>query len=216
MSPRADYTRTLFFLCADTKENHLHINRLEQNLDQPILRITPHDLLDKHQKYRHKILLIDYPTRTLFTQQVCSLPIDILEFDTILINVLQRMTTDELVRYGNLKGLFERGQSTKEIVEGCQQVINGQNWLPRKVTSQLLHYYRHTFKHKTSPAVVDLTARELQILRYLQGGSSNVQMAESMFISEFTVKSHLYQIFRKLNVKNRVQAVAWADLHLIS
>ncbi|MCV5737336.1 helix-turn-helix transcriptional regulator, partial [Escherichia coli] len=53
--------------------------------------------------------------------------------------------------------------------------------------------------------------RELQVLRCLQAGASNSQMAEELFVSEFTIKSHLYQIFKKLSVKNRVQAIAWAD-----
>ncbi|QSA20115.1 DNA-binding response regulator, partial [Vibrio furnissii] len=47
-------------------------------------------------------------------------------------------------------------------------------------------------------------------------GASNMQMAESLFISEFTVKSHLYQIFKKLSVKNRTQAITWANQNLLS
>jgi DNA-binding CsgD family transcriptional regulator len=43
-----------------------------------------------------------------------------------------------------------------------------------------------------------------------------MKMAESLFISEFTVKSHLYQIFKKLSVKNRTQAIAWANQNLLS
>ncbi|WP_025575228.1 response regulator transcription factor, partial [Vibrio parahaemolyticus] len=68
----------------------------------------------------------------------------------------------------------------------------------------------------TAPATVDLTIRELQVLRCLQAGASNSQMAEELFVSEFTIKSHLYQIFKKLSVKNRVQAIAWADQNLMS
>ncbi|CSC40855.1 LuxR family transcriptional regulator [Vibrio cholerae] len=60
-----------------------------------------------------------------------------------------------------------------------------------------------------------MTAREIQILRCLQTGASNMQIAENLFISEFTVKSHLYQIFKKLNVKNRVKAIAWVNQNLL-
>ncbi|MFA0648452.1 response regulator transcription factor, partial [Vibrio cyclitrophicus] len=58
--------------------------------------------------------------------------------------------------------------------------------------------------------------REIQVIRCLQSGSSNTQIADDLFISEFTVKSHLYQIFRKLAVKNRVQAIAWANQNLLA
>ena len=63
---------------------------------------------------------------------------------------------------------------------------------------------------------VERVTREIHILRSLMTGASNSQIAEEQFISEFTVKSHLYQIFKKLCVKNRVQATAWAKQHLLS
>ena len=55
-----------------------------------------------------------------------------------------------------------------------------------------------------------LTPRELSIVVSLSNGLSNRELAQSMFISEATVKSHLASIFRKLQVKNRVQVVAAA------
>ncbi|MEZ9418132.1 LuxR C-terminal-related transcriptional regulator, partial [Vibrio sp. 10N.286.49.E1] len=100
--------------------------------------------------------------------------------------------------------------------KGLEEVINGDNWLPRKVASQLLFYYRNIVNTNTTPTNVDLTIRELQVIRCLQSGSSNTQIADDLFISEFTVKSHLYQIFRKLAVKNRVQAIAWANQNLLA
>lgn len=45
-------------------------------------------------------------------------------------------------------------------------------------------------------------------------GASNVEIADSLFVSEHTVKSHLYNVFKKLNVKNRIQAVSWAKEYL--
>ncbi|MFA0071527.1 response regulator transcription factor, partial [Vibrio breoganii] len=76
--------------------------------------------------------------------------------------------------------------------------------------------YRNIVNTNTTPTNVDLTIRELQVIRCLQSGSSNTQIADDLFISEFTVKSHLYQIFRKLAVKNRVQAIAWANQNLLA
>lgn len=55
-----------------------------------------------------------------------------------------------------------------------------------------------------------LTPRELAILIHLTDGLSNRELAEALFISESTLKTHLSSIFRKLQVKNRVQAVASA------
>ena len=55
-----------------------------------------------------------------------------------------------------------------------------------------------------------LTARELSIVVQLNGGLSNRELAQSLFISEATLKSHLSSIFRKLQVKNRIQAISAA------
>ncbi|MDG2667270.1 cyclic-di-GMP-binding transcriptional regulator CpsQ, partial [Vibrio parahaemolyticus] len=65
------------------------------------------------------------------------------------------------------------------------------------------------------PAIeVELTRREIQVLKMLKEGGSNMEIADSLFISEHTIKSHLYNIFRKLEVKNRTQATSWAKRNL--
>jgi DNA-binding NarL/FixJ family response regulator len=55
-----------------------------------------------------------------------------------------------------------------------------------------------------------LSARELETLRLMGQGLSNKSIAESMFISENTVKYHIRNILRKLEVQNRTEAVALA------
>jgi DNA-binding NarL/FixJ family response regulator len=60
---------------------------------------------------------------------------------------------------------------------------------------------------------VDLTKRELTILQALQTGLSNKQIAEKLFLAEQTVKFHLTNIYRKLNVNNRTEAVRYAYEH---
>jgi two-component system response regulator DegU len=60
---------------------------------------------------------------------------------------------------------------------------------------------------------VDLTQRELTILQELQTGSSNKQIAQKLFLAEQTVKFHLTNIYRKLDVSNRTEAVRYAYEH---
>ena len=59
----------------------------------------------------------------------------------------------------------------------------------------------------------DLTKRELTILEALQSGRSNKQIAEKLFLAEQTVKFHLTNIYRKLDVNNRTEAVRYAYEH---
>jgi DNA-binding NarL/FixJ family response regulator len=59
----------------------------------------------------------------------------------------------------------------------------------------------------------DLTKRELEILRLAAEGHSNSQLARMLWVTEQTVKFHLSNIYRKLNVSNRTEASRWAQVH---
>ena len=170
--------------------------------------------MESHPKHRNKILMINYQERQALLKEIKLLPLAWKKFETILFNVPNRLSTEELLALGDLKAIFYTDESPDGIAHGLNQVVDGINWLPRKVASQLLHYYRGVVDSHSTPVSVDLTIREIQVLRCLQDGASNAQIAEGMFISEYTVKSHLYQIYRKLAVKNRIQAIAWADQNL--
>jgi DNA-binding CsgD family transcriptional regulator len=66
-----------------------------------------------------------------------------------------------------------------------------------------------------APAAVigGLTSRELDVLRHLAMGLSNAEIAEALFVSEATVKSHVARLLTKLGVSNRVQAALFAHQH---
>lgn len=210
------YARTLYFLCEDKNATYPGVERIEKALGLPIPKMEPQEFMLAMQQHKHKILLIDHNNYQKLNSAIRNLPLSNKIFETVIFNVEKRLTTDELLSFGNLKALFYRNDAIEDIAYGCGEVINSQNWLPRKVAAQLLHHYRHVIDSQTAPATVDLTTREIQILRSLKTGASNIQIAEDLFISEFTVKSHLYQIFKKLSVKNRVQAISWANQHLMS
>lgn len=60
------------------------------------------------------------------------------------------------------------------------------------------------------PSTEKLSRRQRELLKLLDRGLSNKELAEIMEISEHTVKVHLWRLFRRLMVKNRSQAVHWA------
>ncbi|MBY8027168.1 LuxR C-terminal-related transcriptional regulator [Vibrio fluvialis] len=214
---RANYARTIYYLCLDQTSSAPPV--LQSAFDLlaiPVPQIEPEQLLQAYQADKHKILLLNYDEHDAIRQRLAPLRLTSPHLETILFQVGKRLCTDDLLSFGNLKGLFYQSSEPEQIARGLAEIINGQNWLPRHVSSQLLHYYRHIFQNHHTKTTIELTTRELQILRSLKTGASNMQMAESLFISEFTVKSHLYQIFKKLSVKNRTQAIAWANQNLLS
>jgi DNA-binding NarL/FixJ family response regulator len=66
---------------------------------------------------------------------------------------------------------------------------------------------------ESSADAPDLTKREMEILRLVAEGHSNSQLARMLWVTEQTVKFHLSNIYRKLNVANRTEASRWAQLH---
>ena len=62
-------------------------------------------------------------------------------------------------------------------------------------------------------STADLTRREVEILRLVAEGHSNAQLARMLWVTEQTVKFHLSNIYRKLDVSNRTEASRWAQVH---
>lgn len=64
-----------------------------------------------------------------------------------------------------------------------------------------------TTSQNRAAADENLTKRELEVLRFLAEGKSYQQIADILFISHETVKQHLKNIYRKMNVNNKIQAI---------
>jgi DNA-binding NarL/FixJ family response regulator len=64
---------------------------------------------------------------------------------------------------------------------------------------------------RVSDGLPDLTRRELEILQLVAEGHSNAQLAQMLWVTEQTVKFHLSNIYRKLDVANRTEASRWAQ-----
>jgi two-component system, NarL family, response regulator LiaR len=86
--------------------------------------------------------------------------------------------------------------------------------------AELLHTARRIFDEPGAGAAVTdgepgrgLTKRELEILRLVAEGHSNAQLARMLWVTEQTVKFHLSNIYRKLDVANRTEASRWAQVH---
>ncbi len=95
-----------------------------------------------------------------------------------------------------------------QLWAAVQAAATGGSTLPPAATTRLLDRLREPQKR--------LTPRELDVLRSVATGMSNRDVARTLFLSEGTVKSHLVQVFTKLDVKSRTAAVARArDLGLI-
>ncbi len=94
-----------------------------------------------------------------------------------------------------------------ELVKTIHKVMAGEVVIHPRVANRLI---RELNRADQKNEAVNLTRREMDVLYFLVKGNSNKEIAESMFISEKTVKNHLTSIFKKIGVKDRTQAVLFA------
>lgn len=129
-----------------------------------------------------------------------------------LINVQPGTVHEELVQWPQVKGMFYATVEQRVLIAGLKRLLQGGDWLPRHIMQRLIDNYRcapRKPKHN-----VKLTRRERQVLIMLVDGSTNLQIADELEVSEYTIKSHLHNVFKKIDVKNRIQAYNWAQTHL--
>ena len=105
---------------------------------------------------------------------------------------------------GGAKGYLLKGSPAAEIAQAVRQVHAGESYLSPRIAAKLVGGI-------VQPgARARLSAREQGVLRLVAAGLSNRQIAETLSISERTVKFHVTAIFNKLGADNRAQAVAIA------
>jgi DNA-binding NarL/FixJ family response regulator len=102
------------------------------------------------------------------------------------------------------KGFISKSTPTSTIVEALKHIINGGIWLPDGVSVQMKV---DTPVNDIAKKVGELTPKQFQVLKLLQNGLLNKQIAYDLSITEATVKAHIGAIFRKLEVNTRTQAV---------
>jgi DNA-binding NarL/FixJ family response regulator len=130
--------------------------------------------------------------------------------------ILTTFDSDEYV-YEALRagasGFLLKDVQPAQLVDAVRVVARGEALLAPTVTRRLLDRFAHTLpdSSRTAPtALAELTERELEVLTLLASGLSNAELAERLFVSETTVKTHVSSILRKLGLRDRVQAVVLA------
>ena len=110
------------------------------------------------------------------------------------------------------KGYLLKNTPVDKLLTYLQGIERGEAAISPQMTSRVLDQFAQLEpkqNHAQSESV-DLTARELQVLRQLDSGATNQEIADRLFISERTVKNHVSRILSKLNLKNRYEAANYA------
>jgi LuxR family transcriptional regulator, positive regulator of biofilm formation len=127
-----------------------------------------------------------------------------------LFNVKSPIGLARIVKHNKIRGLFFKNDSRKVFIKGIRAILEGQFWLSRKMLSECALLPQEQSNH-FKPGIKALSCRERIILQEVASGASNQEIADNLQISIHTVKTHLYKIYRKINVPNRLQATLWAN-----
>ena len=104
-------------------------------------------------------------------------------------------------------GYMLKTSSAEEILRAVKKVVKGEFAIETEVSKKVEYHRNHIELHE------DLTARERDILGLLAKGYENQRIADELFISLKTVKTHVSNILSKLEVSDRTQAVVYAFQH---
>ena len=111
-------------------------------------------------------------------------------------------TITKAMRYG-ASGFIPKSSPASSIFEAINQVLAGGLWTPETLTEQNVQ----NSQSQIAANVASLTQQQYRILMMFAEGMLNKQIAYDLSVSEATIKAHATAIFRKLNVRNRTQAV---------
>ncbi len=115
----------------------------------------------------------------------------------------------EVLKKGAM-GIVGMNQSANVLVRAIEQVSEGETWLSQKLISQLLDKNSERKNKKNQPKGDALTKRELEVVSMIGKGLTNKEIAQTLFISEATVRHHLSSIYGKLRVNDRLNLVIHA------
>jgi DNA-binding NarL/FixJ family response regulator len=133
------------------------------------------------------------------------------------------LTTFDLDEYAfaglraGASGFLLKDAKPAELVAAIRSVASGDAVVSPRVTRRMLEIFADRLPATTAqadagaghPRLAELTARERETLEAIAEGLSNAEIAERMFLSEATVKTHVGRILAKLGVRDRVQAVVF-------
>lgn len=112
------------------------------------------------------------------------------------------------------KAYILKTMASSQLIRAIREVAQGKIYLPQGLVTGFFEYFQQSAKEDTkvaAPSYLDeLTSREEEVLDMLTQGYNYKDVAQLLFISETTVKTHVNNIFQKLQVNDRTQAVLYA------
>lgn len=168
------------------------------------------------KKYHPELIIIDINMPEKDGLQAIQ-EIEKLELDTKILVLSGYDDSDLIFRAMKIgaKGYVLKTMASAQLIYAIDEILAGKVYLPSALSSRFFEYFQRSFKEETAASTEEnlltyLTSREEEVLELLTQGNNYKGIAAKLFISETTVKTHVNNIFQKLQVNDRTQAVLYA------
>ncbi len=202
----------MILLASSSKDDLFHWERGVRGLAPVFLSTNLDALSDELVRVRPQILLLDHGLPTLDGSEGIARLMK-LNPETKFI-ILSRAVTDEieweLFRIG-VRGCCKSDMETSQLKAVVEAVQRGELWIRRSLSWRLLNELvvmtreKNQIRRAVGELLSNLTRREYEIATLVGNGESNKQIARRLAITERTVKAHLTEVFRKLEVADRLK-----------
>jgi DNA-binding NarL/FixJ family response regulator len=129
-------------------------------------------------------------------------------------NVDPEVEIEKMALKNHIQGVFYKNAPLHIIPKGIFAILNGDLWYSRKTLNKCILETISSKEFLGHVTNSNLTLREREILILMASGCSNKEVARRLCISAHTVKTHIYNIYKKIHVDNRFQAALWAASYL--
>ncbi len=130
-----------------------------------------------------------------------------------LFNVKPGLGIEDSCMSHGVRGIFYEDTNSDLFMKGLMALYNEELWFTRDVMTRYILEEREDDVASMKIRRI-LTQREIEILSHVAVGCKNEEIAEKLCVSPHTIKTHLYNIYKKINVTNRLQATLWAAKNL--
>lgn len=131
------------------------------------------------------------------------------------VNAVPESRCEWLITEHCVRGIFYDGVNDALLLKGVAAIFAGECWFTRRLLMLSLQKGLSSTASPAEPSQPSpLSSKEWRILTHVLHGYSNKYIADRLHISEHTVKSHLYNIYKKINARNRTQAANWAKKYV--
>ena len=107
-------------------------------------------------------------------------------------------------------GYILKNAPKEEMLKAIDTILHGENYYSKEVYETIIAHISNTKPKQRLTLDKDLSEREKEVLRLIVQENSNQEIADSLIVSEGTVKTHVKRMLSKLEVRDRTQAVIFA------